>query len=279
MPDVAYVNGAFMPLSEARVSVEDRGFQFGDGVYELLRVYAGRPYRPMEHLARLERSAGALGFPLPYPRERWLALIDEAVARSGYIEGKVYIQVTRGAAPRDHAVGGPLSPTVVLTVRAYTPGEAALYAAGANVVTVPDIRWGRCDIKSVCLLANVLAKQQARDAGAFEALFVRDGWVLEGATSNVMVVKDRRVLTPPEGPYLLSGITRQVTLAVAQKAGIPVSELPLREADLYAADEVFLTGTTIEVLPVARVDGRRIGGGAPGPVTRSLMARFGESRA
>lgn len=279
MPDVAYVNGGFMPLSEARVSVEDRGFQFGDGVYELLRVYDGRPFRPMEHLARLEKSAGALGIPLPYPRDRWLGLIDEAVARSGYAEGKVYIQVTRGAAPRDHAVGGSLSPTVVLTVRAYTPPETALYAAGADVVTVPDIRWGRCDIKSVCLLANVLAKHQARDAGAFEALFVREGRILEGATSNVMVVKDGRVRTPPEGPYLLSGITRQVTLAVAQKAGFPVSELSLKETDLYAADEVFLTGSTIEVLPVARIDGRRIGAGAPGPVTRSLMARFVESRA
>ena len=279
MPDIAFVNGVFMPLSEARVSVEDRGFQFGDGVYELLRVYAGVPYRPAEHLARLNRSAAALGIPLPYTQERWAALVSEAVARSGYPAAKVYIQVTRGVSPRDHVVSSPLAPTVALTVRALVPPDAALYAVGASVVTVPDLRWARCDIKSVCLLANVLAKQQARDAGAFEALFVRDGCVLEGATSNVMVVQGGAIVTPPEGPWLLSGVTRQVTLALARAAGVPVKEQGVREADLDVSDEVFLTGTTIEVLPVGRVNGRRIGTGAPGYVTQLLMSRFGDSHA
>jgi D-alanine transaminase len=274
MPDIAFVNGAFMPLADARVSVEDRGFQFGDGIYELIRAYAGTPYRPVEHVARLERSAAALGILLPYTRERWVALVSEAVARSGYPEAKVYLQVTRGVSPRDHAVSGSLAPTIVVTVRALIPPGAALYANGADVVTVPDMRWARCDIKSVCLLPNVLAKQRAREAGAFEALFVRDGLVLEGATSNVMIVRGGTVLTPPEGPLLLSGITRQVTLALAQEAGLPVKEQAVSEADLYAADEMFLTGTTIEVLPVARVNGRPVGRGTPGPVTSTLMARF-----
>ena len=279
MPDIAFVNDVFMPLSEARVSVEDRGFQFGDGVYELLRVYAGVPYRLAEHLARLDRSATALGIPLPSSRERWAALVSEAVARSGYPEAKVYIQVTRGAGPREHILSGPLTPTVVMTVRAMVSPDAALYANGVSVVTTPDIRWARCDIKSVCLVANVLAKQQARNAGAFESLFVRDGYVLEGATSNVMIVKGGSIVTPPEGPWLLSGVTRQVTLALAKSAGIPMKEQSVPEAELFASDEVFLTGTTIEVLPVVRVDGHRIGTGAPGSVTGLLMGRFGQTHA
>jgi D-alanine transaminase len=204
-------------------------------------------------------------------------VISEAVSRSGFPEAKVYIQVTRGVAPRDHVPAGPVTPTVVVTVRAMVPPAPALYAGGANVVTVPDIRWARCNIKSVGLLANVLAKQQARDAGAFEALFVRDGRVLEGATSNVLVVRDRCLVTPPEGPLLLSGVTRKVVLGLARDAGVAVKEQPVSEDELYTAQEVMLTGTTIEVLPVARVDGRPIGAGAPGPVTKQLMTLFHEA--
>ena len=274
MPDIAFVNDAFLPLSEARVSVEDRGFQFGDGVYELIRVYAGRPFRLSEHLDRLEQSARSVAIPVPYTRERWTALVSEAVSRSAYPEAKVYIQITRGVAPRDHVLTSHVPPTVVITVRTLVPPDPALYASGVDVVTVPDIRWARCNVKSVSLLANVLAKQQARDRGAFEALFVRDGYVVEGTTSNVAVVRDRVLITPPEGPLLLSGVTRKVVLTVAQQGGVAVKEEPVTEADLCTADEVLLTGTTIEVLPVARVNGRPIGAGAPGPVTRLVMDRF-----
>jgi D-alanine transaminase len=274
VPDIAFVNEAFLPLSEARVSVEDRGFQFGDGVYELIRVYAGRPFRLAEHLDRLEQSARAVAIPVPYTRERWLALVSEAVSRSGHPEAKVYIQITRGVAPRDHVLVSHVPPTVVITVRALVPPDPALYVSGVDVVTVPDIRWAWCNVKSVSLLANVLAKQQAREKGAFEAIFVRDGYVLEGTTSNVAVVQDRVVITPPEGPLLLSGVTRKVVLTVAQQAGVAVKEAPVTEAQLYTAEEVLLTGTTIEVLPVARVNGRRIGAGTPGPVTRLVMDGF-----
>lgn len=278
MSEIAFVNDVFMPLSEACVSVEDRGFQFGDGIYELLRVYAGVPFHLTDHLGRLEQSAQAIGIPLPYTRDRWAAVIAEAVSRSGFAEAKVYIQVTRGVAPRDHVPTGPMAPTVVVTVRAVAPSASELYATGADVVTVSDIRWTRCNIKSVGLLANVLAKLQARDAGAVEALFVRDGYVLEGATSNVMAVQNRCLVTPPEGPLLLPGVTRKVVLELAQAAGVAVKEQPVTEEEFYASDEVFLTGTTIEVLPVARVNGRPIGAGAPGPVTKLLMARFREAR-
>jgi len=278
VPEIAFVNDVFMPLSEARVSVEDRGFQFGDGIYELLRVYAGVPFHLTEHLGRLEQSARAIGIPVPYSRDRWAAVIAEAVSRSGFQEAKVYIQVTRGVAPRDHVPAGALTPTVVVTVRAMAPPAAELYARGADVVTVSDIRWARCNIKSIGLLANVLAKQQARDAGAVEALFVRDGYVLEGATSNVIIIKSRCLITPPEGPLLLSGVTRKVVLGLAQEAGVAVKEQPVAEDELYGADEIVLTGTTIEVLPIARVNGRPVGSGAPGPVARLLMARFREGR-
>ena len=278
MPEIAFVNDVFMPLSEARVSVEDRGFQFGDGIYELLRVYAGVPFHLTEHLGRLEQSARAIGIPVPYSRDRWAAVISEAVLRSGFQEAKVYIQVTRGVAPRDHVPAGALTPTVVITVRAMAPPAAELYARGADVVTVSDSRWARCNIKSIGLLANVLAKQQARDAGAVEALFVRDGYVLEGATSNLIIIKSRCLVTPPEGPLLLSGVTRKVVLGLAQEAGVAVKEQPVAEDELYGADEIVLTGTTIEVLPIARVNGRPVGSGAPGPVARLLMARFREAR-
>ena len=274
MPDIAYANGVFLPLAEATVSVEDRGFQFGDGVYELLRVYGRAPLRPLDHLARLERSARALGIALPFDTARWMSVITEAVHRSNYPEAKIYIQVTRGVAPRDHTYSATLAPTVVITVRALTPPAESLYTDGTDIVTVPDLRWSRCDIKSLNLLANVLAKQQARNAGAFEAVFVRDGFVLEGATSNVMTVHRGSLVTPPEGPLLLSGVTRHLTLQLAREAGISVAERSLTEADLYTAAEVLLTGTTIEILPVGRINGRCIGEGFPGPITKELMARF-----
>jgi D-alanine transaminase len=274
MPDIAFANGVFLPLSEATVSVEDRGFQFGDGVYELLRVYGRVLLRPLDHLARLERSARALGIALPFDTARWMSVIAEAVHRSDYPEAKVYIQVTRGVAPRDHTYSATLVPTVIITVRALAPPVESLYTDGTDVVTVPDLRWGRCDIKSVNLLANVLAKQEARNAGAFEAVFVRDGFVLEGATSNVMAVHGGSLVTPPEGPLLLSGVTRHLALQLAREAGISLAERPLQETDLYTAGEVFLTGTTVEILPVKRINERCIGGGVPGPITKELMARF-----
>jgi D-alanine transaminase len=274
MPDIAFVNGAFLPLADATVSIDDRGFQFGDGVYEVLRVYRGVPFRPVEHLARLERSARALDIVLPFDSVRWTDLIMDAVQRSGYHDAKIYIQVTRGVAPRDHSYSANLAPTVVLTVRPLTPLADGLYRHGVDVITVPDLRWGRCDIKCISLLANVIAKQQAVTAGVVEALFVRDGFVLEGSTSNVMIIQAGRLITPPEGPLLLSGVTRLVALQAARESGVSIEERPIKETELYGAEEVFLTGTIIEILPVVRVNARRIGTGSPGPITSELIPRF-----
>jgi D-alanine transaminase len=274
MSDIAFVNGVFVPFANATVSIDDRGFQFGDGVYEVIRVYRGVPFRPAEHLARLERSARELDIALPFSSGQWTDLIMDAVQRSGYQEAKIYIQVTRGVAPRDHAYKGNLAPTVVITVRSLLPPADGLYSHGVDVITVPDLRWGRCDIKCISLLANVLAKQQAMNEGVFEALFVRDGFVLEGSTSNVMMIQGGRLITPPEGPLLLSGVTRLVALQVARESGVSTEQRPIKETELYSADEVFLTGTIIEILPVVRVNARRIGTASPGPITRELMARF-----
>jgi len=274
MPDIGFVNGRFLPLEEATVSVEDRGFQFGDGVYEVIRTYHGRPFHLDAHLARLERSAKAIELPLPWNIQQWTAHVHEGIKRGGYAESKVYLQLTRGAAPRDHSFPASTKPTAVMTVREMRPMDPALQASGVTVMTMDDWRWGRCDIKSVNLLPNVMARQKAKQAGAFEAVFVRNGLVTEGAVSNVMTVKAGHVLTAPEGEQILSGVTRTVMLDLIRKEGLPVEERFVALDEFLRADEIFLTGTTVEVLPVVGVDGQPIGSGKPGPVTQKLQAAF-----
>jgi D-alanine transaminase len=276
MPDIGFLNGRFLPLAQTLVSVEDRGFQFGDGVYEVVRTYHGVPFQLDAHLARLERSAEAIGLAMPYQARDWREFVAEGLKQGGYEDSKVYIQVTRGAAPRDHVFPAAAIPTVVMTVRAMKPLAAALRTTGVGVLTMEDPRWGRCDIKSVNLLPNVIAKQRAKEAGAFEAIFVRDGLVTEGAVSNVMVARNGRLFTAPEGPRILSGVTRAVVLALARKEGLTVEERSVSLDDMQTAGEVMLTGTTVEVLPVVRVDRKPIGTGQPGPVTQRLYARFTE---
>jgi D-alanine transaminase len=274
VPNVAFINGAFVPLAEAKVSIEDRGFQFGDGVYEVIRTYKGRPFSLDAHLARLDRSAAALELTQPYSRAEWTRHVLEGVKRAAYPEAKIYIQITRGVAPRDHAYSDDTTPTVVMTVREFHPLDRSVQATGVEAMTTEDIRWGRCDIKSVNLLANVFARQQVRRACVFEAILVNEGLVTEGAVSNVMVVQGGTVVTAPEGPRILSGVTRAVVLDLALKGGLPIQERFVSQADLYKADEVFLTGTTVEVLAVIRIDGKIIGDGRPGPITQRLAASF-----
>ena len=274
MPDIAYVNGDFGPLSEAVVSVEDRGFQFGDGVYEVIRTYRGQPFAVEAHLARLERSAHALRLSPGRTPAQWASLIQEGLRLSGFRETKIYLQITRGRAPRDHPFPENLDPTTVLTFRELRPLEASVRNAGVSAITVEDIRWGRCDIKSVNLLANVLARQRAKEAGAFEAILVRDGLVTEGSVSNVVVVRKGGIQTAPEGNRILSGVTRSLILELARKEGLSISENFISREDLLTASEVFLTGTTVEVLPVVRIDGQSIGGGMPGAVSRLMSDRW-----
>jgi D-alanine transaminase len=280
VPDIAFLNGRFLPLADATVSIEDRGFQFGDGIYEVIRTYGGRPFELEAHLARLDRSAQALDLRQPYSRQQWTQYVHEAIQRAAFPEAKIYVQVTRGVAPRDHAYNNDaLSPTVVMTVREFRPLNPSLRASGVEAMTLDDIRWGRCDIKSVNLLANVLARQQARRAEVFETILIKGGQVTEGAVSNVMVVRDGKLITAPAGPLILSGVTRAVVLQVARHEGLHVQEQYCSQAELYSATEVFLTGTTVEVLGVVRLDGKPIGQGKVGPVTERLSTRFLERTA
>ncbi len=277
MPNIGYLNGQFMPLEQVRVSAEDRGYQFGDGVYEVIRTYQGCPFGLEEHVARLQRSASEIQVALPMNTKEWESAIHEGIQQSGYQDSKVYIQVTRGTAARNHQFPSSLAPTVLMTIREMPARDLAHQAKGVRVITLPDIRWGRCDIKSLNLLPNVLAKQQATEAGAFEAIFVRDGFVTEGASSNVMMVKNQILRTPELNQQVLAGVTLQCVMGLARDHGYEVEEGPISLEEFSAAEEVLLVGTTIEVLPVTQVDNCVVGNGLPGPVTRSLMVIFSET--
>jgi D-alanine transaminase len=276
MPTIACVNGRFLPIARATVSIEDRGFQFGDGVYEVVRSYGGTVFRLDQHLDRLVQSARAIRLPMRYSLAQWRRLILRAYRMSGFPDAKVYLQLTRGPAPRDHGFPKAVRPTVVITVRQLAPLNPALRRDGVSAITVPDLRWGRCDVKSLNLLANVLAREEARAADVFEAILVRDGHVTEGAISNVFAVIRGTVTTSPTDPSILPGITRAATLDLVRAEGIPLTERSFSVEELQAAEEVFLTGTTMEIVPVVSINGAAIGKGAPGPLTQRLAQRFGD---
>src|SRR5438128_560903 len=250
MEAIANLNGERMPLSEARVPALDRGFLFGDAVYEVLRVYNGRPWRMEEHLRRLARSLGAIrihGVDVARLEKRVL----ETIAAGPFAEALVYIQITRGAAPRSHAFPADAKPLEFLYVQEFRDPYAQARQDGAAVITVPDVRWGRCDIKSTNLLANVLAAQAAKEAGCVEALLCSDdGIVSEGTHTSFFGVLGGKLLTAPTSPHILPGITRALVLRLAQRAKIDLQEHELRRPDLARVSELFLTGTTSEVLPV-----------------------------
>jgi D-alanine transaminase len=274
VPEIAYINGKFLPLADATVPVEDRGYQFADAVYEVLRTYGGRLFAVDEHLGRLWRSLDAIELKHDLTRAALRDVIQEAVRRAEFPESLVYLQISRGVAKRHRGVPSVVKPTVVLTVRAL-PDSTALRARGITCVTVPDQRWGRCDIKSVALLANVLAYQAARRAGADDAIFVEaDGTVNEATAGNVFLFLCETLLTPPSGPKLLGGITREKLLRAAKGTGIPLLERRVTTADLFAATEMFLSSTTAEVVPVRAVDGRPVGDGRPGPLATRVYAEF-----
>lgn len=276
MPDIGFLNGAFMPLGEVKVSIEDRGFQFGDGVYEVVRTYGGVPFQLEAHLDRLERSAQAIHLSMPGRSTGWKDWVLEGIKRSGYSECKVYIQVTRGVAPRDHLFPNRAASTIVISIREMPALDPMLRRTGVVVVTMEDLRWGRCDIKSINLLPNVLARQRASEAGAFEAILVRQGMVTEGSVSNVMIVQEGRLVTPPEGTHILSGVTRRLVVDLARKGGISVEERNIGLEEFRRAEEVFLTGTTVEVLPVVRIDDAPVGSAHPGPLTERVSSLFNQ---
>jgi D-alanine transaminase len=276
MSRIAYVDGRYLPIGAPAVRVEDRGLQFADGVYEVIKCLGGRPCDLARHLNRLERSLAALAIPPPASRRALTVIVRETLRRNRLRDALVYLQVDRGVAPRNHLCPAGLTPSLIVTVRrAHFPKPSEL-AEGVAVVTLPDQRWARCDIKSVNLLANVLARRQAATAGCREAwLYDRDGNVTEGAGSNAYIVDaEGRVVTRPLGAELLGGVTREVVLELARAEGMTVVERPFSVAEAQRAREAFLTSTSSLVLPVTTIDGRTVANGVPGSTTIRLIERY-----
>ena len=274
MARVAYVNGRYTPLSDASINVEDRGFQFADGVYEVWAVFDGRLADHAGHMERLERSLSELAIRAPMSRGALNGVLRETIRRNRVSDGLVYLQVTRGTARRDHAFPDPeTSPTVVITAKPLDYDAADAKARkGIAAVTRPDIRWGRCDIKTVGLLPNALAKQSAKEEGAYEAWLVDEaGFVTEGASTNAWIVDaEGRLRTRDTGANILRGVTRKTLIEIARACQIEVLEQPFTVEDAKAAKEAFLTAASAFVTPITKIDGIRIGDGAPGPVTLRL---------
>jgi D-alanine transaminase len=277
---IVYLNGEYLLLEEARVSVEDRGFLFADGIYEVVRFYGGRPFRLGAHLQRLQRSSRQGLLPLHGGVADLPRIIERVRSDNDLQDAEIYVQCTRGPAhPRGHPFPTQPAPTLlVMPVPIHALPSGAL-TRGLSAVTTADIRWRHCDIKSIMLLPNVMAKQQARDQGAFEAIFVRDGVVTEGASTNVFAVINGLLRTHPADQDILAGISRQVVLELASELGLEADEKPFTLDQLYSAEEAFLTSTTVEVLPVSQVDHQPLGGDCPGPRTLRLWQAFQETTA
>jgi len=270
--DPVYLNGRFLPLAEAGISPLDRGFLYGDGVYELIPVYSRRPFRLAEHLTRLQATLDGIRLANPLDSTRWAAVVERLIVEAPWDDQSIYLQVTRGADnKRDHAfppTGVP--PTAFAFSSPLVTTPAAIRATGVAAITVADDRWAHCDLKVVSLLANILARQQAVDAGCAEALLIRDGCLKEGAASNIFVVKDGVLLAPPKTRFLLPGVTYDIVLELAASHGQPLEIREIHEDELRAADEVWMTSSTKEVLAITTLDGRPVGSGAnagkPGPL-------------
>lgn len=273
---IAYLNGKFLPLAEVSISPFDRGFLFADGIYEVIPVYYGRPFRLAEHLQRLINSLVAIQLECKLERGHWEALLTELVARNGSGNLAIYLQVTRGAPQiRDHSFpDADTPPTIFAMASLLKPLPEAPYRDGISAITCTDIRWSACHIKSIALLANVLARQQAIAQGADDAILVRDGYLTEAVASNVFLVQNGVLLTPRKDHRILPGITRDLILELAATHGIPYEEKDLPATLLAEADEIWLSGSTKEIIPVTTLDGRPVGAGVPGPLWRRMTALY-----
>ncbi len=271
---IVYLNGSFVPLPDARVSVLDRGFIFGDGVYELVPVYAREPFRLPHHLARLQRSLDGIGLPNPHTNGEWEAILRDLVARQPFADQGVYFQVTRGVAKRDHTFPQGVPPMVFMMSNPLASPTREQVERGVAVVTAEDNRWHRCDLKTISLLGNVLMRQFAAERGAVETVMFRDGFLTEASASNVLVVIGGTIVVPPKDNLILPGITYDAAVEFAGEAGVPVVTRPVPKAEALAADEMWLTSSTKEVLAVTTVDGKPFAGGTPGPVFRRIWDVF-----
>jgi D-alanine transaminase len=283
-----YLNGEFMPIAEAKISVLDRGFIFGDGVYEVIPVYSRKAFRLAEHLQRLQHSLDGIQLANPHSNGEWAAIISELVARNETQDQYLYLHITRGAAKRDHAFPNPpVRPTVFMMSNPLSVPPAALLDSGVACITAPDNRWLRCDIKAISLLPNVLLRQMAVDAGCAETILIRpgsnnerlfmsDGFMTEGAASNIFVVKGGTLLAPPKDNLMLPGITYDVILEIAAANNIPLEVRRIAVAEVHAADELLLTSSTKEVLAITQLDGKPVGNGKPGAMFARLHKLYQE---
>ncbi len=275
----AYLNGQFLPLAEAKVSALDRGFVFGDGVYEVVPVYSNKPFRLDEHLRRLQGSLDGIRLVNPHGEAEWRDLIRQLVEQQDFADQSVCIQVTRGTPGsgqplRDHPFPRDTTPTVFMFAQPLLTASAALKADGVCAVSAVDNRWLRCNIKATSLLANVLLRQQAVDAGCAETVMLRDGFLTEGAASNIFVVKDGVLRAPPPSNLMLTGITYDVVLELAAANGIPHELRAISEAEVRNADELWMTSSTREIMPIVQLDGAPIGAGVPGPLAHRMDALY-----
>jgi len=273
---MVFLNGKFLPMEQAMVPVLDRGFIFGDGVYELIPVYSRAPFRMDEHLARLEKSLAAVRIKNPYPREKWREVLLALIAKQPWDDQGVYLQVTRGVAKRDHAFPAGVEPTVFVMCNPLVNPPKELVDKGAAAVSAVDNRWHRCDIKSVSLIGNCLLRQVSADVGAVETILFRDGKLTEASASNVFVAKNGLLLSPPKSNLILPGITYDVVVEIAQATKIPLEFRDVTEAQVRGADEIWLTSSSKEILAVVTLDGKPVGDGKPGPLFRRAWQGYQE---
>jgi D-alanine transaminase len=271
---IVYLNGEFLPLEEARVPVLDRGFIFGDGVYEIIPVYSRQPFRLVEHLNRLQYSLDGIRLANPHTEAEWCGLITRLIEVNEGDDQSIYLHITRGVAKRDHAFPTGVSPTVFVMSNLLGSPPAAWRESGVTAITASDNRWLRCDIKATSLLPNVLLRQLAVDAEAMETILLRDGFLTEGTASNVFVVRAGVLLAPPKSSLVLPGVTYDVVLELAEQNELPCEVREISEFELRAADELWLTSSTREVLPVVAMDGKQVGDGKPGMFYRRMNTAY-----
>jgi len=269
-----YLNGEFLPADKAQVSVYDRGYLLGDGVYEVIPVYAGKAFLLERHLQRLQNSLDGVRIENPHSEEQWTQTINDLIAKNNGGDQSLYLQVTRGVAPRDHIFPVGVAPSVFMMSNPLHPVAESWKIEGIKAITTADIRWMRCDIKAITLLANSLMKQQAQDAGAQEALLIRDNYLTEGSASNAYAVIDGVIFTAPKDEKVLPGITRDLIIELAAQADMPMHERAVSESALRNADEIWISSSTKEVVPVTLLDGEIVGSGKPGPIWQQMHALF-----
>ncbi|HSW10132.1 MAG TPA: aminotransferase class IV [Bacillota bacterium] len=272
--DLAYVDGRMVPIDQASVSIEDRGMQFADGVYEVVRAYRGRLFRLGPHLVRMRQGLGELEIPEPEVAGGLGGLLEQLWKASGEEQGLLYVQVTRGRGARAHVPPAGMRPTLVVTCRGVPPHAEQRYREGVKVIVHRDVRWEWCHLKTTALVANVVLRTQAQRAGAYECLLHREGLVTEATAANVFAVIDGVLRTAPRSNQILAGVTRAAVLELAAKLGLPHAESPFSLAEAARAEELFVTGTHTEIMPVVDLDGQAVGGGRPGPVTTRLLRAY-----